>query len=74
MYDKLKKERDLRHEERVRWEAELQGAENQLDELKKKIKEELDVEPDQLESEVSRLEAEIKKLIQELEVLLPARG
>lgn len=73
-YDKLKKERDLRHEERVRWAAELQGATDQLSDLKKKIKDELNVDPDQLDSEVARLETEIKALISELAEILPTKS
>jgi len=73
-YDKLKKERDLRHEERVRWAAELQAATDQLSDLKKKIKDELGVDPDQLDGEVVRLETEIKALIDELSEVLPLKS
>ncbi len=72
-YSKLKKERDLRHEERVRWAAELQAAEAQLTEIKTKIKNELGVEPDKIDDEIVSLETEIESLFSELALVLPQR-
>jgi hypothetical protein len=69
-YARLKKERDKKHEERVRCEAELQTAESQLADVDKKIKSELGIEPSQLESSIKELEIKCQQLVKEIEELL----
>jgi len=69
-YTKLKKERDKRYEERVRWETELNTVERQIQEVEKKIRDELGIEPDQLEARVRELSDEATKIVKKIEELL----